>query len=138
MLFLCTNNSVRSQIAAAFLRKHSDEFDVFSAGTLPADMVHPFAVQTMNELGIDISRERPRHVSEYLGRLVPAYVVVVCKEAEEHCARTWPGSVNRLFWPFDDPTVIDGADEERLAAFRKTRDEIAARVRSWVDDQSKP
>jgi arsenate reductase (thioredoxin) len=107
ILFLCTGNSCRSQMAEGFLRElASDRFDAFSAGTDPAKRVHPLAVEVMAEKGIDISGNRPTDVGEYLGRMAVRHLIIVCAGANERCPRVFPGMLNRLFWPFDDPAAF--------------------------------
>jgi arsenate reductase len=109
-----------------------DRFDVHSAGTEPAERVHPRAVQVMAERGIDVSGQRPKSVQEYLGRLPVRYLIIVCGGAEETCPRAIPGVMHRLFWPFDDPAKLTGTDEEVLAGFRRVRDEIEKRLQEWL------
>jgi arsenate reductase (thioredoxin) len=133
VLFLCTGNSCRSQMAEGFLRHHSgDRFNVYSAGTDPAERVHPRAVQVMSEAGIDISGQRPKGVKEYLGKLQIRYLIIVCSGADESCPRVFPGVLHRLFWPFDDPARLTGDEEEVQDGFRRIRDEIAARIEQWL------
>ena len=133
VLILCTGNSCRSQMAEGFLRKLAGErFDVFSAGTEPADRMHPLAVEVMAEKGIDISGNRPKDVGEYLGRLAVRYLIIVCQGANEKCPRIFPGMLNRLFWPFDDPAAFRGTPAATLENFRNVRDQIEARIREWL------
>jgi arsenate reductase len=132
VLFLCTGNSARSQMAEALLRKRAgDRFDAYSAGTEPKGM-NPLTVRAMNEIGIDISGQRSKGVKEYLGRLPVDYLIVVCGDAEQNCPTTWPGMRTRMFWPFDDPAAEEGTEKERLEAFRRVRDEIDVRIRNWL------
>lgn len=138
VLFLCTGNSCRSQMAAGFLRELAgDRFDVYSAGTDPAERVHPLAVKVMAERGIDISGSEPTDAKEYLGRLPVHYLIIVCQGANESCPSTFPGALNRLFWPFDDPAKFTGSEADKLDKFREVRDEIEARIREWLADLSK-
>jgi arsenate reductase len=133
VLFLCTGNSCRSQMAEGFLRHFAaDRFDVFSAGTDPAEHVHPLAVRVMNERGIDISAQRPKGVKEYLGRFPIRYLIIVCGGADESCPRVFPGVLHRLYWPFDDPAKLEGSAEEVLAGFRRVRDEIESKLGQWL------
>ena len=109
VLFLCTGNSCRSQMAEGFLREYgSDKFNAYSAGTEPAERVHPLAVQVMAEKGIDISNQEPKNVGQYLGRLAVRHLIIVCSGANEKCPRIFPGMMNRHFWPFDDPAAFVG------------------------------
>ena len=133
VLFLCTGNSCRSQMAEGLLRHHAGErFEVYSAGTDPAERVHPLAVQVMSELGIDISHQRPKGVKEYLGRLRIRYLIIVCGGADESCPRVFPGVLHRLFWPLDDPAPLTGDGATVIAGFRRVRDEIDQRLRVWL------
>src|SRR5579864_7527895 len=127
VLFLCTGNSARSQMAEGYLRSVAGErFEVISAGIEPKG-VNPFAVTAMREIGIDISSQRPKDVREFLG--VPVqYVVTVCANAREKCP-VFPATVKFVHWNLDDPAAVQGTGEEKLAAFRRTRDEIIARIK---------
>lgn len=130
VLFLCTGNSCRSQMAEGFLRSlGSDRFDARSAGTHPT-AVNPLAIAVMQEKGIDLSQHHSKDVSEFLGKHF-AYVVTVCDNASRRCP-VFPGNSIRLHWPLDDPAEATGSDEERLAVFRRVRDEIEARVREFL------
>jgi arsenate reductase len=131
VLFLCTGNSARSQMAEGFLRRYGgDRFDAYSAGLSPRP-VNPLAVEVMDEAGIDISEQRSTGVREYLGRENFAYLITVCTDAERECP-IFPGISFRRHWPFDDPAAADGTEEERRAVFRRVRDEIGARVQEWI------
>lgn len=135
VLFLCTGSSCRSQMAEGLLRELGGErFTVSSAGTAPVEQVHPLAVQVMAEKGIDVSRQRPKGVRAFLGRLPARYVIIVCTGANEACPRVFPGMVTRLFWPFDDPAKSEGSPEAVLEKFRNVRDEIEARITQWLGD----
>lgn len=135
VLFLCTGNSARSQMAEALLREiGGDRFEVHSAGTDPQG-VNPLTVRVLDEIGIDISQQRSKGVKEYLGRLMINYLIIVCDAAEKSCPSIWPGAHERLFWPFEDPAAVQGAEEERLAAFRRVRDRIRDRIEEWVAEQ---
>jgi len=135
VLFLCTGNSCRSQMAEGFLRAYGgDRFDVYSAGTDPAERVHPLAVQVMHEKGIDITHQEPKNLKQYLGRMAVGHLIVVCAGANEACPRIFPGMMNRLFWPFDDPAVFVGSSEATLENFRTVRDEIEERIKQWLKE----
>ena len=135
VLFLCTGNSCRSQMAEGFLREYgSDKFNAYSAGTEPAERVHPLAVQVMTEKGIDISNQEPKNVGQYLGRMAVRHLIIVCAGANEKCPRIFPGMMNRHFWPFDDPAVFVGSPEATLEKFRTVRDEIEARIKDWLKE----
>lgn len=135
ILILCTGSSCRSQMAAGFLRHFaSNRFDVYSAGTEPAERVHPWAVEVMSEKGIDISAQRPTDVAEYLGRLPVRHLIIVCRGANQSCPRIFPGTLNRMFWPFDDPAEFEGSPEATLEKFRAVRDEIESRINLWIKE----
>jgi arsenate reductase len=130
VLFVCTHNSARSQMAEGFLRFHGgDEFEAFSAGT-EATSVRPEAVAVMAELGIDISGQESKTFERYLGEPFE-WVVTVCDRARQTCP-VFPGAENGAHWGFDDPADAAGPEEERLAVFRRVRDEINARVKMFV------
>lgn len=132
VLFLCTGNSCRSQMAEAFLRSAAgDRFEVMSAGTDPVP-VNPDAIRVMAERGMDISSQRSKGVRPFLGLGFP-YLVTVCDQANERCP-IFPGVINRLHWSFEDPARAQGSDEERLRVFRRVRDEIEAAVRRFVEE----
>ena len=131
VLFLCTGNSCRSQMAEGWLRHLAgSRFDVLSAGTNPVGL-NPRAAAAMAEVGIDISRQRSKHVDEVLG-CNPQYIVTVCDRAKETCP-TIRGEAATLHWNFDDPAEAQGSDEDRAKVFRRVRDEVAEKVRSWLE-----
>lgn len=135
VLFLCTGNSARSQMAEGLLREMGGpDFEVHSAGMHPAEAVNPLAVQVMDEIGIDISDQQPKGVETYLGKEFLTYLIIVCNKARGTCPRVWPGLMdeNRLFWPFDDPAEVTGETPERLEVFRRVRDEIKAKLSEWI------
>jgi len=135
VLFLCTGNSARSQMAEGLLREMAgDRFQALSAGMEPREAVHPLAVQAMVEAGIDISGQAPKGVTTYLGKETIRWLIVVCDKANRSCPTVWPllAEENRLYWPFDDPADAEGTEEERLAVFRRVRDEIRARLDAWL------
>jgi arsenate reductase (thioredoxin) len=125
ILVLCTGNSCRSHLAEGILRRAlGDGYEVASAGSKPAGYVHPLAIQVMREIGIDISRHTSKHVDEFLDKGVET-VITVCGKADQACP-IFPGRVNRHHFPFDDPAHAPGSEEEKLAVFRRVRDEIQA------------
>ena len=124
VLILCTGNSARSQMAEGLLRHDAGEkFDVESAGTKPSS-VRPEAIAVMRELGIDISGHRSKHVDEFEGQRFD-YVLTVCDNARETCP-VFFGNAQQLHRDFDDPAAYTGPEEERLAAFRRVRDELSS------------
>lgn len=138
VLFLCTGNSARSQMAEAFLRHYGgDRFEAFSAGLEPKG-INPYTVRVMEEIGIRLDGQRSKDVTEYLGKRHFSYLITVCAHAEQNCPRTFPGVGQRLHWAFDDPAAFEGDDQAKLAVFRRVRDQIAARVREWIEQVAAP
>jgi len=132
VLFLCTGNSARSQMAEAFLRRRAgDLFEVHSAGLEPKG-INPFTVRVMQQIGYDLSEQRAKDVIEYLGKVHFGYLITVCAHAEEHCPKTFLGVSERIHWPVDDPAAFIGSEAETLQRFREARDEIAARIEAWL------
>lgn len=130
VLFVCTHNSARSQMAEAFLRALAgDRFEVASAGT-EATRVHPLAIRAMAEVGIDLRGHASKTLDRFLGEPWD-YVITVCDGANERCP-VFPAPVKRLHWSFEDPSAARGAEQERLEVFRRVRDAIAARIRDWL------
>ncbi len=126
VLFLCTGNSARSQMAEGWLRHLAGErFAVLSAGTNPVG-VNPLAIEAMKEVGIDITGQRSKNVTEFLGRPI-AYVITVCDRAKESCP-IFPGTYKFLSWSLDDPAAVIGSHEEKLGAFRDIREQIRQRI----------
>ena len=130
VLFLCTGNSCRSQMAEGFLRRLAgDRFEAHSAGTIPSH-VNPLAIAVMKEQGIDISGHRSKNVTEFLGQHF-TYVVTVCDNARQQCP-IFPGNSIRLHWSLEDPAEVVGDEEERLVKFREIRDQIEQHIRELV------
>ncbi len=134
VLFLCTHNSSRSQMAEGLLRaRGGNRYEVFSAGTHPR-VVHPLAIKAMAELGIDISEEaghRAKGIEEFNAVPPMDLVVTVCDEAAEECPY-FPRARRQEHWGFPDPSAATGSEAERLAVFRRVRDAIAARIETFV------
>jgi arsenate reductase len=134
LLFLCTHNSSRSQMAEGLLRaRGGDGYAVFSAGTHPRS-VHLLAIQAMREIGIDISEAAgywAKPLDEFAGQPPMDLVVTVCDDAAEECPY-FPGARRQEHWGFPDPSAVKGSEEERLAAFRSVRDAIAERIESFL------
>lgn len=123
VLILCTGNSCRSHLAEGFLRAAAgDILDVQSAGSKPAGYVHPLAVKAMKEMGIDISGHHSKHLNDFLNQPVET-VITVCGNADQACPM-FPGQLNRYHWGFDDPAHAVGTEDEKMAVFRRVRDEI--------------
>lgn len=127
VLFLCTGNSARSQMAEGYLRQVAgDEFEALSAGIEPKGL-NPLAVEAMKEIGIDISRQTSKDVRDFLGQAIP-YVITVCDNAKARCP-IFPRTYKFLHWGLEDPAEATGSHDEKLAVFRRVRDEIAHRIR---------
>ena len=123
ILILCTGNSCRSHLAEGILRDAlGDCFNVQSAGSNPAGYVHPFAIQVIREIGLDISQHHSKHLNEFLTQKVET-VITVCGNADQACP-VFPGQINRHHWGFDDPAKAAGTDTAKLEVFRRVRDEI--------------
>jgi arsenate reductase len=134
VLFLCTHNSSRSQMAEGLLRARGGAaYEVFSAGTQPS-IVHPLAIKVMREIGIDISQHRAKSLQEFCDQPPMDLVVTVCYAAAEACPYI-PNARYQVHWDFPDPSRIEGSEAERLAAFRHIRDLIAARINQFLGQQ---
>src|SRR5712671_351994 len=126
VLFLCTGNSARSQMAEGYLRHVAgDEFEALSAGLEPKGL-NPLAVEAMQEIGIDISKQKSKDVRDFLGQYIP-YIITTCDNARD-CCPIFPRSYKFLHWGFDDPAAAEGSHDEKLAVFRRVRDGIAQRI----------
>ena len=135
VLFLCTGNSARSQMAEAFLRKYAgDRFEAHSAGLEPKG-VNLYTIQVMQEVGLDISDQTSKGVDTYLGKVLFQYLVTVCDDADKNCPTVWPGVNQRMHWSFEDPAAFEGTDDEKLARFREIRDQIEQRIKVWLEGQ---
>ena len=132
VLFLCTGNSSRSQIAEALLRRYAgDKFDVYSAGLEPKG-INSYTKKVMQEIGITLEGHYAKYVHEYMGKLNFGYLITVCSEAEEKCPATFPGVSHRLHWSFEDPAAFIGSDEEKFQKFRDVHDRIDQRIKNWL------
>ena len=135
VLFLCTGNSCRSQMAEGLVNHTlGDEWEAYSAGTKPAGFVHPLAVQVMSELDIDISRQRSKSAAEFREKHFDR-VVTVCDDAAETCP-VWLGRGRHVHIGFEDPAKATGSEADRLAVFRRVRDEIRQKITDYlvIDD----
>ncbi len=130
VLFLCTGNSCRSQMAEGLLRHLAgDRYDVASAGTRPGGL-NPGAVEAMREIGVDISAQRSKSIEEFLDQDFD-YVITVCDQARASCP-VFPASASNLHWSLEDPAAAEGSPEQRKAVFRRVRDDIAGRLRQFL------
>ncbi len=126
VLFLCTHNSARSQMAEGLLRQAGgDRFEIHSAGT-EATRVRPLAIKAMNELGIDISQQTSKTLDRYVEQRFD-YVITVCDDANESCP-IFPNATHRVHWSLADPSKASGTDEQQLAVYRLVREELRARI----------
>jgi Protein-tyrosine-phosphatase len=131
VLFVCTGNSARSQIAEAVLgRIGGRDFEVFSAGTQPKG-VNPYTIRILADAGIDWSAARSKSVDEFAGQAFD-YVITVCDRARQTCP-VFPGSYNSLHWGLEDPAEVQGSDADKLAAFKQTQLELNQRIRPFVE-----
>ena len=131
VLFVCTHNSARSQMAEAMLRTWGgDKFEAFSAGT-EASGIKPETVQVMNEIGIDISNQSSKTIDEFRGRSFE-WFITVCDDAQKNCP-VLPGVAHAAHWSIEDPSTVRGTPEERLAAFRDARDVIRDRLKLFIN-----
>lgn len=132
VIFVCTGNSARSQMAEGLLRHLAgDRFEVFSAGLEPKG-INPLSIKAMDELGIDIRDHTSDSVKKYMGHHHFSHAITVCSDADEKCPSVLWAQGKRHHWPFDDPAAAEGSEEEKLAVFRRVRDEIDAKLRAWL------
>ena len=136
ILILCTGNSCRSQMAEGILRSLDPELEVYSAGTKPAGVVHPKAVQAMQEIGIDISQAKPKGVSHFLNQSFD-FVITVCDDADKNCPFFTVIVKHRVHIGFIDPAKATGSDEEIMAVFRQVRDAIKTRFSEFYKKEIK-
>lgn len=131
VLFLCTGNSARSQMAEGFLKSLAGaKFDAYSAGMRPTQL-HPLAVKVMQEAGIDISKYRSKSATEFLNQKFD-YVITVCDNARQMCP-VFPGTYATIHWDLEDPAAYQGLEEEKLLFFRKIREEIKRYILAFVN-----
>ena len=134
VLFLCTGNSARSQMAEAFARHYAgNAIEAYSAGLEPKG-VHPLTVKVMEEIGIDMRPHTSKPLSDYLGKIHFSYLVTVCGQADKNCPAVFPGMGQRLHWEFDDPVAATGGEDDRLHIFRQIRDLIRSRVIEFLNE----
>lgn len=135
VLFLCSSNSARSQMAEAFLRRYgNDRFDAFSAG-LEASEINLYTIKVMEEKGVKLDGQFSKNLDKYLKDQFD-FLITVCSRAEEKCP-FFPGVSVRLHWPLEDPAAVEGSDEEKLAVFRKVRDQIESKIIDFIENTDK-
>jgi arsenate reductase len=133
VLFLCTGNQARSQMAEALLKERAGAvFEVVSAGSTPRSTIHPLAVRVLSERGIDISAAEPKDVVRF-AKVAFDYVITLCDNARDLCP-IFPGGGEKIHWNIPDPAAAPGTDEEKLDVFRAARDDIARRIERFVAD----
>ena len=133
VLFLCTGNSCRSQMAEGWLRHLAgDRFDVASAGTHPVGL-NPMAVEVMKDVGVDISRHHSKSIEEFKDRVFDV-VITVCDQAQESCP-IFPHAQSLLHWSFSDPAAATGSFEDRVKVFRHVRDQIAQHIKRFTKEK---
>ena len=132
VIFLCTGNSARSQMAEAFLRAYGGgRFEAHSAGLDPGD-IHPLTVQVMDEVGLSLEGQSSKSVKEYLGQVHFPYVFTVCDHAEENCPSVFLNQGKHVHVAFEDPAAFTGTEEEKLVKFREIRDQIEGWIKKWL------
>ena len=136
VLILCTGNSCRSQMAEGFLKSFDSTLQVFSAGTIPSNAVHPKAIEVMTEIGIDLSNNLPKNVSSFLNKSFD-FVITVCGDAKESCPAFIGNVKNKLHIGFEDPANATGSNEEITKIFRKIRDEIKQEFQKFYENNFK-
>ena len=138
VLFLCSGNSARSQMAEAFLRAYAgDRYEAHSAGLRPKGDLNPYTVRVMEEKGISMEGHRPKDVKEYLANATFSYFFTVCNQAEEDCPKAFLMSAGRhYYWGFEDPVAFVGSEEDILNKFREVRDQIETQVKVWIGEQT--
>lgn len=133
VLFLCTGNSARSQMAEAFLRKYGgDRYEALSAGLAPKG-IHPLTVKAMAEIGIGLDNQMSKSLKQYLGRENIGHLITVCGHAEENCPYAFLRNAGEhIHWHFEDPAAAEGTEEQKLEKFREVRDQIETHVKNWL------
>ena len=135
VLFLCTGNSARSQMAEGMLGHYAGGcYEVFSAGLEPRS-VKPLAVKAMDEIGIDISNQTSKGIDRFLGKETIHYAVFVCEKAEENCPSIYTLALNKLSWHMEDPAAFEGREDKKIEKFRETRGELDSRIKRWLAEQ---
>lgn len=137
VLFLCTGNSARSQMAEGLLRWHGNGyFEVFSAGLEPKG-INPLTVNAMKEIGYDMREHRSKGLEEFIGKKEFDYLITVCGNADANCP-VFPGQGTRLHWGFEDPAPFEGTAEAKLAKFRDIREQIDHKILDWLMELGLP
>lgn len=134
VLFLCSHNSARSQMAESLQRHYEGErFEVYSAGLEPSQ-INPFTRQVLAEIGLDMEGQYAKNLQDYWGgKYHFTYLITVCDRAEEKCP-LFPFATHRLYWPFEDPSAAQGSDEAKASKFREVRDQIGEKIQAWIKE----
>ena len=136
VLFLCAHNAARSQMAEALLRHHAgDRFEVCSAGLEPTN-IHPQTLRVLDEAGIDTKGLAAEGLDTYMAKVSVQYAIVVCERTQALCPRLYPFARETLYWPFEDPAAFQGPSDAQLLKFRDVRDQIEARLETWLSEVS--
>jgi len=134
VLFVCSHNSARSQMAETFLRDYGgDYFDVYSAG-IEGTRINPYTIKVLEELNYDLSEQYAKSISDFLGNMKFDIVITVCSEAEKNCP-TIPGVKTKLHWDIENPSSFEGTEEEKIEVFRRVRDDIKAKVLEFLKER---
>ena len=138
VLFLCTANAARSQIAEGLLRKRAGaHFDVHSAGLKP-EAIHPFALRVLDEIGVETVELFPKQVKTFLGKLNVRHAIVLCEHVQSNCPRVFPFAIQQHYWPIEDPRAFSGTESEVFEKFREVRDQIDQKIVTWLRSQGIP
>ncbi|MGO8806029.1 MAG: arsenate reductase ArsC [Candidatus Bathyarchaeia archaeon] len=138
VIFLCTHNSARSQMAEAFLKKYGgDYFDAYSGGFDPKPL-NPYTIKVMEEIGYDLSKQQPKDLWQLEKKEHFGIIITVCKRGEEEDCPTIAGPSTRLYWNIEDPAVFEGTEEQKLDKFRSVRNQIETLVKGFLKDRNVP
>ena len=139
VLFLCSANIARSQMAEALLKKYAgDQFEIQSAGLRPADEIHPLTRWVLEEVGIDTRPLHPKGVEFFMRKSQIHHAVIVCEKAQENCPHVCSFALKTHYWPFQDPVTFEGTAEQRLNKFREVRNLIDQRIGQFVREVGTP
>jgi len=134
IVVLCTGNSCRSQMTEAFLNNYVDgRYNAYSAGLEPHP-IHPYTIKVLDEVGLDWSGHKSKHIKDLINKIEIDILITVCSSAKESCP-TILGVQEELHWPFEDPAAFEGSEEEKIDFFRKVRDQIEKKVKSWLNKE---
>jgi arsenate reductase len=132
VLFLCTGNSCRSQMAEALLRHRADARYIACSAGLDPKPIHPLTLRVLDEIGVETEGLHPKSLQEFLGKRPVKHAITVCEKAQQNCPRLFPFAMDNSYWPFEDPATFEGGEEGQLARFREVRDEIDEKIQAWL------